>query len=183
MGEFGSFYNTPTVCADDLFTILGIFKRDPKSRSVNKFLQQLDFDPNNIKHFFNQPKPRPGQMFMNQMIMNQKGRADDTAGVNLTMLDRNHRPQAIADGCIIPQAIADGRNDRPQAIADDRINLTPLDRRHKDGLARKCAEIELKEPVAPSRKSVSQCTQDLLDSLRKPAKRRHQCPEDENQAC
>jgi len=162
LGEFGSFYNTPTVCADDLFTILGIFKRDPKSRSVHKFLQQLDFDPNNIKHFFNQPKPRPGQMFMNQMIMNQKGRADDTAGVNLTMLDRNHRPQAIAD---------------------DRINLTPLDHRHKDGLARKCAEIELKEPVAPSRKSVSQCTQDLLDSLRKPAKRRHQCPEDENQAC
>ena len=27
--------NTPAVCADDLPTILGIFKHDPKPRSVN----------------------------------------------------------------------------------------------------------------------------------------------------
>ena len=33
--------NTPTVCADDLLTILGIFENDPKSRSVNNSLQQL----------------------------------------------------------------------------------------------------------------------------------------------
>ena len=29
--------NTPTVCTDHLPTILGIFKNDPKSRSVNIF--------------------------------------------------------------------------------------------------------------------------------------------------
>ena len=52
--------NSPTVCADDLPTILGIVKNDPKSRSVNNSLQQLDFDPNSIKDLFDQPKLRPG---------------------------------------------------------------------------------------------------------------------------
>ena len=44
--------NTPTGRADDLPTILGIFKNDPKSRSVNNSLQQLDFDPNSVQDFF-----------------------------------------------------------------------------------------------------------------------------------
>ena len=54
--------NTPTVCADNLPTILGIFKNEPKSRSVNNSLQQLDFDPNSIKDVFCQPKLRPGRV-------------------------------------------------------------------------------------------------------------------------
>ena len=41
--------NTPTGCAHDLPTGVGISKSDPTSRSVNIF-QQLDFDPNNIKN-------------------------------------------------------------------------------------------------------------------------------------
>ena len=43
--------NTPTVHADALpiNTILGIPKIESKSRSVNNFLQQLNFDPNSIK--------------------------------------------------------------------------------------------------------------------------------------
>ena len=42
--------NTPTGCADDLPSILGIFPNDPKSRSVNNSLQQLNFNPNSIKN-------------------------------------------------------------------------------------------------------------------------------------
>ena len=38
---FGRMESTPTGHADDLPTILGTFKNDPKSRSVNIF-QQLD---------------------------------------------------------------------------------------------------------------------------------------------
>ena len=38
LGGFGCMGNTPTGCADDLPTILIIFKNDPKSRSVNIFL-------------------------------------------------------------------------------------------------------------------------------------------------
>ena len=34
---FGRMENTRRGCADDLHTILGIFKNDPKSRSVNIF--------------------------------------------------------------------------------------------------------------------------------------------------
>ena len=34
--------NTPTVCADDLLSILGIFKNDLKSRSVNNSFKQSD---------------------------------------------------------------------------------------------------------------------------------------------
>ena len=49
--------DTPAGRADDLPTILGIFKNDPKSRSVNIF-QQLNFDPNSIKNIY-QPKLRP----------------------------------------------------------------------------------------------------------------------------
>ena len=51
--------NTPTGHADDLPTMLGIFKNAPKSRSVNLFVQQLDFDPNLIKIVIDQPKLRP----------------------------------------------------------------------------------------------------------------------------
>ena len=35
LGGFGGMENTPTAHADDLPTILGFFKNDPKSRSVN----------------------------------------------------------------------------------------------------------------------------------------------------
>ena len=52
--------NTLAECADDLPTILGNFKHDPKSRSVNSFPQQLYFDPTNIKNVVCQPKLRPG---------------------------------------------------------------------------------------------------------------------------
>ena len=49
---FCNMENTLTVRADDLPSILGILKQDPKSRSVNDFLQQLDFDPNSITVIF-----------------------------------------------------------------------------------------------------------------------------------
>ena len=52
--------NTPRGHADDLPTILGIFKNDPKSRSVNIFFQRLDFAPNSIKDLIYHPKNRPG---------------------------------------------------------------------------------------------------------------------------
>ena len=42
LGGFGSMGNTPTGCADDLLTILGICKNDPKTRSVNNSLQRLN---------------------------------------------------------------------------------------------------------------------------------------------
>ena len=42
--------NTPTGRADDLPTILRIFKNDPKSKSVNNSLRQLDFHPNSITY-------------------------------------------------------------------------------------------------------------------------------------
>ena len=48
LGRFGGMGNTPTGCAHDLPTILGIFKKYAKSISVNNSLQQLDFDPNSI---------------------------------------------------------------------------------------------------------------------------------------
>ena len=44
--------NTPTGRADDLPTIMGIIINDPKSRSVNNSLQQLEFDSNSIKDCF-----------------------------------------------------------------------------------------------------------------------------------
>ena len=47
LGGFGCVENTPKGCADDYPTILGIYKNDPNSRSVNNCLKQLDFDPNN----------------------------------------------------------------------------------------------------------------------------------------
>ena len=34
LGGFDGMENTPTVCADDLLAILGIFKNDPKSRKI-----------------------------------------------------------------------------------------------------------------------------------------------------
>ena len=37
LGGFDSMESTPTGCADDLPAILGVFKNDPKSRSVNIF--------------------------------------------------------------------------------------------------------------------------------------------------
>ena len=54
--------NTSTVCADDLPTIWGIFKNNPKSRSVNICVQRLDFAPNCIKDYIYQPKLRPEEM-------------------------------------------------------------------------------------------------------------------------
>jgi hypothetical protein len=56
---FGCMGNTPTGRANDLPTMLAIFKSDPKSRSVNNLLQQLDLDPNSITNLFDQPKLRP----------------------------------------------------------------------------------------------------------------------------
>ena len=52
LGGFGSLENTPTVCGDDLPSIVKNFKNDPKSRSVNNSLQQLDFFPRLL--------PKPG---------------------------------------------------------------------------------------------------------------------------
>ena len=51
LGAFGSMEDIPTGFADDLPTILGIFKHDPKSRIVNISLQRLDFAPNSIRGF------------------------------------------------------------------------------------------------------------------------------------
>ena len=51
--------NPPTVCADDLPTILGIFKNDPKSRSVNIFSSGWILTQNSINLFIYQPKRRP----------------------------------------------------------------------------------------------------------------------------
>ena len=42
LGGSGSMENTAAGCADDLPTILEIFKNEPKSRSVNNYLQQLN---------------------------------------------------------------------------------------------------------------------------------------------
>ena len=56
---YGIWEDLTPVCADDLPTILGFFKNDPKSRSVNIFLQRLDFDPNRITDLFDPPKLRP----------------------------------------------------------------------------------------------------------------------------
>ena len=50
--------NTPTGHADDLPTILGVFKNDPKSRSVNIFLA-AGFCPKLYKTIIYQPKLRP----------------------------------------------------------------------------------------------------------------------------
>ena len=44
-GRLGSVENIPTVCTDDLPTILGSFKNDPKSRSVNNGFQATGFGP------------------------------------------------------------------------------------------------------------------------------------------
>ena len=46
LGGFGRMENTPTGHADDLPTILGIFKNDPKSRSVNIFFSGWILPPN-----------------------------------------------------------------------------------------------------------------------------------------
>ena len=41
--------NTPTGLADDLPRVLATYKKCPKPRSVNYFVQQLNFDPDSIK--------------------------------------------------------------------------------------------------------------------------------------
>ena len=64
MGGFDCMENTPTGCADDLPSILAIFKNDPKSRSVNNSLQRPDLDPGSINDFFYQPKLRPVCVFV-----------------------------------------------------------------------------------------------------------------------
>ena len=53
--------NTSSGRADDLPTVLRTFKNDPKLRSVNHFLERLDFGPNCIKDVFCQPKCCPAQ--------------------------------------------------------------------------------------------------------------------------
>ena len=60
--------NTPTGHADDLPTILGFFKNDPKSISVNIFVQRLAFAPNSIKDFIYKPKLRPAM----QRVVSQR---------------------------------------------------------------------------------------------------------------
>ena len=57
--------NTPMGSADDLFTILGIFKTDPKSRNVKNSLQQLDFDSNSIQQKKKTAKDPPRKPFGN----------------------------------------------------------------------------------------------------------------------
>ena len=52
LGGFRSMENTPTGCADELPAILGTFKNDLKSRSVNNCVQWLDFYASNIKNVF-----------------------------------------------------------------------------------------------------------------------------------
>ena len=52
--------STPMGCADDLLRFFGIFTNDPESRSVNIFVERLDFDPNSIKDSFYQPKLQLG---------------------------------------------------------------------------------------------------------------------------
>ena len=54
--------NTPLVCADELPSILGMVNKYPKSRSVNNFLQRLDFDPNSMKDVSLPAKAPPSQM-------------------------------------------------------------------------------------------------------------------------
>ena len=52
--------NTPTVCADDLLSILGVFKDTQNAKGVNNFLQRLDLDPINKKQQNNNdPGGRP----------------------------------------------------------------------------------------------------------------------------
>ena len=50
MGAFGSMEKSPMVCADDLPSVLGISKHDPKSGSANIFFKRLDLAPNSSKH-------------------------------------------------------------------------------------------------------------------------------------
>ena len=59
LGGFGCMENTPTGCADDLPTILEIFKKIPKIEKRQHFFQRLDFAPNSINKFIYQPKLRP----------------------------------------------------------------------------------------------------------------------------
>jgi hypothetical protein len=58
LGGFGSTQNTPTGCGSHLPSILRPFKNDPKSRSVNNFLECTDLDPNSRKDLFYQPELR-----------------------------------------------------------------------------------------------------------------------------
>ena len=47
--SFGSMYNTHMRRGSDLPTILGMFKHDPKTRSVNDSCELLDLDPNTVQ--------------------------------------------------------------------------------------------------------------------------------------
>jgi hypothetical protein len=51
--------NTPTGCADDLPTILAIFKKYQKSRSVNMFSPAAVFGPKQHKSFLLPAKAPP----------------------------------------------------------------------------------------------------------------------------
>ena len=56
LGVFGSMGNTPTGCADDSLTILGISKKWFNVDKFKHFFQRLNLDPNNIFFFCCQPK-------------------------------------------------------------------------------------------------------------------------------
>ena len=50
--------NSPKGCGSHLPTILGTFKNDLKSRSVNNCLECSDLDPHRGKNIFDKPEPR-----------------------------------------------------------------------------------------------------------------------------
>jgi hypothetical protein len=53
--------NTPAGCGSHLPTILRTFENEPKSRSVNNFLECSDLDPNSRTKIFYQPERRLGK--------------------------------------------------------------------------------------------------------------------------
>ena len=62
--------NTSPVCGGDLPPILGFVENDPKSRSVNNSLQQLDFDQNSMTDFFYRSQLRPATIpFLQQLLL------------------------------------------------------------------------------------------------------------------
>ena len=73
LGVLGGMEDTPMEGADDLPTLLRIFKYDPKSKSSNNSLQQFDFHPNSIKNMLPAKAPPsrgtwyqlPGRWHMN----------------------------------------------------------------------------------------------------------------------
>ena len=60
--------NTPAGCGSHLPSILRTFKNDPKSRSVNNFLECSDLDPNSGKDLFYQPELRLGKDLVDRIV-------------------------------------------------------------------------------------------------------------------